>query len=89
MKLLGANTSADVIGLEQLPGEVNYFIGNDPKKWRTNISTYSKVQYREVYPGIDAVFYGNAQDLEYDFVVAPGADPGRIRLAIDGGGTSP
>lgn len=84
MKLLGANPHAQVVGVESLPGKANYFIGSDPKKWRTNVSTYRKVQSRQVYPGIDALYYGNPRELEYDFIVAPGADPGRIRLAIAG-----
>jgi len=52
--------------------------------WRTNISGFARVRYREVYPGIDLVYYGNEGQLEYGFVVAPGADPGRIELAIEG-----
>jgi hypothetical protein len=67
-----------------LPGKANYFIGNDPKKWRTNVPTYARVKFRNVYPGIDLVCYGNQNgQLEYDFVVAPGADPSRILLSID------
>ncbi|MBI2989559.1 MAG: hypothetical protein HYY45_22595, partial [Deltaproteobacteria bacterium] len=84
MKLVGANSDAKVAGLEQLPGKVNYFIGNDPKKWRRNIPTYAKVEYRDVYPGVNLVYYGNQRQLEYDFVVAPGADPSVIQLAFEG-----
>ena len=84
MKLVGANPDAEVSGLDQLPGKVNYFIGNDPKKWRTNIPTYGKVKYHNVYPGVDLVYYGNQRQLEYDFVVAPGSDPKAIKLAFDG-----
>jgi uncharacterized protein (TIGR03437 family) len=84
MRLMGANPAPDVAGLEKLPGKVNYFTGNDPTKWRTNIPTYARVQYRAVYPGVDLVYYGNQQQLEYDFVVAPGASPKSIRLAIQG-----
>src|SRR2546428_259370 len=68
----------------ELPGKSNYFIGNDPKKWRANIANYAKVRYRNVYPGVDLVYYGNQQQLEYDFVVGPGADPGRIALRFQG-----
>ena len=82
MKLVGANRSAQVRGVEELPGKTNYFIGNDPKKWRTNVATYARVKYSEVYPGIDLVYYGNRGKLEYDFVVAPGADPRAIKLAV-------
>jgi hypothetical protein len=84
MKLVGANPEARVEGLDELPGKSNYFIGNDPKKWRTGVSNYSKVKYQNVYPGIDLVYYGNQRQLEYDFVVAPGVDPGLIKFDIDG-----
>src|SRR2546430_4743264 len=84
MTLAGANPDPRVTGLEELPGKANYFIGNDPAKWRTNVPTYAKVRYREVYPGIDLVYYGNQRQLEYDFVVAPGADPKRIVLGFQG-----
>jgi YVTN family beta-propeller protein len=84
MKLLGANPHAVATGLEHLPGKSNYFIGNNPAKWHTNVSTYGKVQFSHVYPGIDLVYYGNERDLENDFVVAPDADPAQIRLAIGG-----
>src|SRR6266536_2782587 len=87
MKLVGANPKPQLTGEEELPGKVNYFIGNDPKKWRTNVSTYAKVKYREVYPGIDLVHYGNQRQLEYDFVVAPGTDPKAIRLGFEGAET--
>ncbi len=84
MKLLGSNPHAQVAGLEELPGKSNYFMGSDPKKWRTHIPTYRKVAYRQMYPGIDLVYYGNQRQLEYDFVVAPGADPKAITLGIEG-----
>ena len=84
MTLIGASTEVAPAGLAPLPGIVNYFIGNDPKKWRTGIRTYGKVSYAQIYPGVDLVFYGNQRQLEYDFVVAPGADPGRIAWKIDG-----
>src|SRR5262249_12372281 len=69
---------------DALPGKINYLIGNDPANWRTNLSTYRKVRYREVYPGIDLVFYGNQRQLEFDFAVAPGAEPERIRFTFAG-----
>jgi hypothetical protein len=84
MSLLGANPHAIPVGLNPLPGVVSYFIGNDPKYWRSGISTYGKVEYPQVYPGVDLVFYGNQRQLEYDFVAAPGADPGPIAWRIDG-----
>ena len=84
MKLVGANQSATVAGTDPLTGVVSYFIGNDPKKWHTGIRTYGKVDYAQVYPGVDLVFYGNQRQLEYDFVVAPGADASQIAWQIDG-----
>src|ERR1039457_2505266 len=84
MSLIGANPEANAIGLARQPGVVNYFIGNDPKNWRSGIPTYGKVKYPQIYRGVDLVFYGNQRQLEYDFVVAPGADPNRIAWRIDG-----
>ena len=82
MSLIGASEAARVSGLEELPGKSNYFIGNDPKKWRTDVANYAKVQYQNVYPGVDLVYYGNQGQLEYDFVVAPGANPDLIKLDV-------
>jgi len=62
----------------------NYFIGNDPQNWHTNIATYTKVQYQDIYPGTDLIYYGNQRQLEYDFVVAPCTNTEVIRLAFDG-----
>jgi hypothetical protein len=84
MKLRNANAAAKVTGIDELAGTSNYFIGNDPAKWRTNVPTYSKVKYEGIYSGIDLVFYGNQQQLEYDFIVAPGVDPHRIAFDISG-----
>lgn len=82
--LVGASKPETVEGLDKLPGHSNYFNGNDPKGWRTNISQYSGVRYGGVYPGIDVTYYGHEKDLEYDFVVAPGADPSTIRVQFEG-----
>jgi len=84
MRLHGANPNATVAGVNRMPTRVNYFIGNDPKKWRTDIPVYSQVKYQEVYPGVDLLFYGNQRRLEYDFLVAPGADVKAIALDIQG-----
>ena len=84
MNLVGANTHATVAGLQELSGKANYFISNDANKWTTNISTYAKVEYRDVYPGVNLVYYGNQGKLEYDFVVSPGSDPGAIKIAFEG-----
>ena len=84
MKLVGANPAAEVKGQDELRGKKNYFIGSDPQKWCTNIPTYAKVMFSEIYPGVDLAFHGNQQQLEYDFVIAPGSDPGIIRLFFEG-----
>lgn len=84
MSLRDANAAAPATGLDPQPGVSNYLIGNDPKKWHTKIQHYGKVRYAGVYPGVDLVFYGNQQQLEYDFIVAPGADPAAIKLDFDG-----
>jgi hypothetical protein len=84
LQLAGANPAPAVSGLDRQPGQVNYFLGNDPAQWHTHIATFGRVQYDQVYPGIGLVYYGNQQQLEYDFVVAPGADPSAIRLKVSG-----
>ena len=84
LRLEGGNPAVTLTGAGPLPGTVNYFIGKDPTKWRTNVTTYSTVRYEQVYPGIDLVFYGNQRQLEYDFVLAPGSTPDAIRLSVEG-----
>ena len=84
MDLAGANPRPEMESLEPLEGKVNYFMGADPKGWRMDIQTYGKILYREVYPGIDLVYYGQQGQLEFDFVLRPGADPEAIRLHFDG-----
>ena len=84
LKLVATNQKPKVLGTDKLSGKVNYLIGNAPEKWHKNIPTYAKVRYREIYPGVDMVLYGNGGRFEYDFVVAPGADPGLIALDFEG-----
>lgn len=85
MKLVGGNPSAKLTGERPLEGKSNYIIGNDRRKWRSDIPTYASVRGETVYPGVDVVYYGTDQRrLEYDFVVAPEADAGSIRLAFEG-----
>jgi hypothetical protein len=84
MKLLGANPDPVVRASEELPVRTNYFVGADRAGWRTNVPSFARVTYQKIYPGIDMTFYGNSAELEYDFAVSPGADPGAIRLAYDG-----
>jgi hypothetical protein len=84
MGLVGANPDSQIAGTDELPGKVNYLVGNDPARWHTDVPTYAKVHYMGVYPGVDMVYYGNQGQIEYDFVVAPGADPSSIQLAFEG-----
>jgi len=84
LKLIGVNENSQIIGLEELPGKVNYFVGNAPDKWRTDIPTYAKVKYLDVYPGIDMIYSGNERQLEWDFIVHPGANPDLISLDFAG-----
>ena len=84
MKMIGANKNPEVAGEDKMPGKVNYFNGRDRANWSSQVATYSRVNYREVYPGVDLVYYGNQQQLEYDFIVAPNQDPRKIRLGFSG-----
>jgi hypothetical protein len=71
-------------GEDTLPGKVNYLVGNQPQNWRTGLATYARVRKSNAYPGIDLVYYGNQRELEFDFVVAPGASPSMIQLSFSG-----
>src|SRR5439155_17419183 len=84
MRLDDANPAARAVPEQVLPGKSHYLIGADARQWRTNVPTYARVRFHGVYPGIDLVYYGNARELEFDFVAAPGADPDRIRVALSG-----
>lgn len=84
MQLLHANSTAVLSGADRLPGTVNYFVGNDPSQWHTGVPTFGQVRYTDVYPGVNLVYYGNRQRLEFDFELAPGADAGAIQFRFDG-----
>ena len=84
MTLMGANPQPRITGRDARPGKAHYFTGNDPTTWRTHVPTFGRVHYSDVYPGIDLTFYGNQRQLEYDFIVGPGADPRRISLQFEG-----
>jgi hypothetical protein len=84
MQYLGANKSAKLNGQDDFGSKSHYYIGNDPSKWVKDVTRYGKVQYKNLYPGIDLVFYGNQSELEYDFIVAPGVNPDIIRLGFSG-----
>ncbi|HEV8187447.1 MAG TPA: SBBP repeat-containing protein [Pyrinomonadaceae bacterium] len=84
MKLIGADVNAQINGEQELQGKVNYMIGNDRAKWRTGIPTFRKVRYDNVWPGVDMIWYGSQNKLEYDFVIKPCSDVAQIRLFFAG-----
>jgi len=86
MRLLGRLPEPAIVGLDPLPGRSNYFVGNDPHRWRADVAQYARVNYTNLYPGIDMQFHGRQGRLEYDLVVAPGADPATVRIGFEGTG---
>jgi len=84
MNLAGANSDVSLSPTHPLPGKTNYLLGNDSSRWRRNVPQFAQVQYENVYPGINLVFYGNQGQLEYDFQIAPGSDPSRAELEFHG-----
>jgi hypothetical protein len=87
MKLTGGHPAPSVSGLEPQRAKSNYFIGNDPEKWHQDIPNYARVRYQAVYLGIDMVYYGYQHQIEYDFIVKPGADLKQVRLTFEGAKT--
>ena len=84
MQIEGANAAAKSVGLDETEGKSNYFIGNNPADWQTNVSNFKRVKYESIYSGVDLVYYGNGRELEYDFVVAPNVNPNQIKLSLGG-----
>jgi hypothetical protein len=84
MQFVGANAQAQIRGDAELPGKINYLTGNGPAQWHTGVATFAKVRVGELYPGVNLVYYGNQQQLEYDFDIAPGTDPDVIAIHFDG-----
>ena len=84
MRFVGADSEPRVSGEEESPGKANYFIGNDPAKWRPNVPTYAKVRYEGIYPGIDLIYHSTRRQLEYDFVLRPDVNPNTIVLGFEG-----
>jgi hypothetical protein len=84
IQFAGANSAAQIHGVSEMPGKVNYLIGNDPSKWQRGLPTFGDVQVANLYPGINLTFHGNQRQLEYDFAVAPGADPNVIKMQFQG-----
>jgi Collagen triple helix repeat (20 copies)/Beta-propeller repeat len=87
MRLVGANRAPRLVGEELQPTRSNYFVGNDPRQWHTGVAHYARIREEGVYPGVDLLYRGDQRQLEYDLVVAPGADPSLIRLAFRGADT--
>jgi hypothetical protein len=85
LNIVGINSHPEVIGSEERPGVTSYFSGNDPKQWHTRVPQFAKVIYRHAYPGIDVVFEIRNGRLEYDFLIAPHANPNLIRVNLEGG----
>jgi hypothetical protein len=83
-QFVGGNRQAAMTGLDPLSGTINYLLGDDPTSWRTQVAAFDRVRVAEVYPGVDLVYYGNQQKLEYDVIVAPGADAGAVCLRVTG-----
>ena len=83
-QFVGGNPQAAMTGLDPLSGRINYLLGDDPTSWRTEVPAFDRVRVAEVYPGVDLVYYGNEQKLEYDLIVAPGADAGAVCLRVTG-----
>ncbi|MFZ1071950.1 MAG: SBBP repeat-containing protein, partial [Verrucomicrobiia bacterium] len=84
MQFMGANPQAQIRGDSELSGKINYLVGNDPAQWHAGVPIFAKVRVEEIYPGIGLVYYGNQQQLEYDFNVAPGANPDAMQIHFDG-----
>ncbi len=84
MSLVGAAATPQLDGVDKLSGKANYFVGNDPKQWNTNVPLFAKVKVRDIYPGVDLLYYGSQQQLEYDFIVEPGGDSHFITMNFSG-----
>ncbi|HKX27724.1 MAG TPA: SBBP repeat-containing protein [Blastocatellia bacterium] len=84
MQVVGADDQAPVNGVDPMSSRSNYFIGNDPEQWRADVPHFAKVKYENIYPGVNLIYHSDHRQLEYDFVVAPGADAGQIKLAFEG-----
>jgi len=84
LNFVGANPHPQVVGLDKLPGMSNYFIGKDRRRWRTNVAHYAKIEYKNVYPGVSLIYYGNQDQLEYDWIIAPETDPHVIQFFVTG-----
>src|SRR6185503_6316467 len=87
LRFINANPAPRVRGMEPAPGRRHYFFGNDPRQWRKNVPSYTRVKYERLYPGVDLIWHGGQRALEYDLVLAPGARPAQVKLALRGART--
>ncbi|MBV9282342.1 MAG: SBBP repeat-containing protein, partial [Chloroflexi bacterium] len=86
IRYVSANPHPRIVAMDRLPSRVNYFLGDDPRRWRRDIPTYGRVLYRGLYAGVDLAYDGRRGHLEYDWLLRPGVDPGRIRLVVEDAG---
>lgn len=84
MQWIRANAHPEMVAEHPLPGRINYLMGSDPAYWHTDLPTYEQVRYRDLFPGVDAVFFGKDGEIEYDLVLSPGADPEKISFGLEG-----
>src|SRR5437867_7537092 len=84
MRFAGANRLAKPVAIDPQPGRSHYLVGRDPRRWRTNVPHYDRIKYEDLYPGVSVMYYGVGRQLEFDLIVAAGADPGRIRMQFEG-----
>ncbi|HTV62107.1 MAG TPA: SBBP repeat-containing protein [Verrucomicrobiae bacterium] len=84
LRFVGADSQAKISGVDELSGKINYLIGNNPSKWETGVPTFAKVRVTNLYPGVNLAYYGNGREIEYDFTLAPGADPNLMAIHFDG-----
>ena len=83
----GTWAKSTVVGLDEVEGKANYLVGNDRTKWHTDVPLFSKVQYSQIYEGINVLYYGSQGRLEYDLLLAPKTDPRVIRFRTEGAGS--
>lgn len=82
--LISANLHPQVVGDAMLEHKCNYYLGDDPNKWRAGVLNHRSIHYKDIYSGIDLKYYGNGAQMEYDFIISPGADPSQIQVRYEG-----
>lgn len=84
MRFVGANSRAQILGKDELPGKINYLVGNNPSQWQTGMATFARLRVEQLYPGVNLTYYGNQRQLEYDLAIAPGVNPDAIQIRFGG-----